>query len=113
MFMSSPSSQVESLESRRLFATFIEVSGTAAVDVVEIAATPTGVSVTHNGVKTNYNSEDFVGINVFCDDGDDIVIVGAGVMGIYADGGNGNDRIVGGEGPDTFLGAAGKDQLYG
>ena len=102
---------VEALESRRLFATVI--AGTPGNDYITIDATADfAYVVTINGAATEYpeGTLDFV---VQCGDGDDVLVVGPGVPGIYADGGAGNDSLVGGDGPDTILGAAQKDNVYG
>ena len=106
---------VDLLEARRLFAAApVNVNGTAGNDVIEVAQLATAYVVTVNGVSTQHALADVGAINVFCGDGDDIVLFAANfTLGGYADGGNGNDRFVGGDGPDTFLGAAGKDVLYG
>ncbi|MEO6436710.1 MAG: calcium-binding protein [Tepidisphaeraceae bacterium] len=103
----------ELLESRRLFAA-VPVNGTAGNDVIEIAKGSTAYVVTVNGVATQHAIGDVSAINIFCSEGDDVVLIAANVtLGVYADGGNGNDKIIGGDDPDTFLGAAGKDQIYG
>lgn len=109
----------ESLEARRLFATFLDLQGTTGNDRFEVTSANNGVNVKQNGVTTFYGYEGFVGINIYCDEGDDVVIIAAGILrgpepvGVYTDLGNGNDKFVGGDGPDTILGAAGKDQIYG
>jgi Ca2+-binding RTX toxin-like protein len=104
---------IERLEPRRLFAGVLAVNGTAGNDTILIKQEFGNYNVSINGAEQNYDPEVVVGFNVFCGDGDDILIVTNDPRGLYADGGNGNDRMVGSDGPDTFLGAAGKDQLYG
>ena len=114
-FVTATRDTFEPLEPRRLFAAApLTVNGTAGVDVIEIAQGTGVYVVTVNGVPNQYPVADVSAINVFCGDGDDIVLIAANfALGAYADGGNGNDKMQGGDGPDTFLGAAGKDQLYG
>ena len=107
---------VDSLEPRRLLAAApLVVNGTAGNDVIELAQTATAYVVTLNGVAKQHAIADVSKIDVKCGDGDDIVVAAASLvtLGFYADGGNGNDRMIGSQGPDTMLGAAGKDQLYG
>ena len=105
---------IDLLEPRRLLAAApVNVTGTAAKDVIQIDVGIDSYFVTVNGVRSDYPALNVSTFIISAGDGDDIVLIGAGVVGVYADGGNGNDKIVGGDGPDTFLGAAGKDQIYG
>ena len=107
----SIASLVELLESRRLLAA-VTVSGTAGKDYITVAtATDLHVVVTVNGAP--HDLPEASNPVILCGDGDDTLIVSPGTIGIYADGGLGNDKMVGGDGPDTMLGAAGKDQMYG
>jgi Ca2+-binding RTX toxin-like protein len=105
---------LEALEPRRLFAAApVTINGTAGKDYITVATTTDlHVVVTVNGTPTDY-PEGTPGFVILCGDGDDTLVVSPGTLGIYADGGLGNDKMVGGDGPDTFLGAAGKDQIYG
>ena len=106
---------VQPLEPRRLFAAapFI-VNGTAGPDRIDISQTSTSYVVTVNGVATSHVFADVSKIDIFAGDGNDAIVAAASLtLGFYADGGNGNDAMVGGQGADTFLGAAGKDELYG
>lgn len=106
---------IDTLEARRLFAAApLVINGTAGHDVIEIGQSATAYVVTVNGVASAHVLADVSNINVHCGDGDDVVIAAPTLLlGFYADGGNGNDALIGGEGADTFLGAAGKDVLYG
>ena len=105
---------VDSLEPRRLFAAApLVVNGTAGADLIELGQTATAYVVTVNGAATTHVFANVSNIDVKCGDGDDIVIASTLMLGFYADGGNGNDRMIGSQGPDTMLGAAGKDVLYG
>ena len=106
---------VDSLEARRLFAAApLVINGTAGNDVIELGQTATAYVVTLNGVATQHAIADVSKIDVKCGDGDDIVVASPALtLGFYADGGNGNDRMIGSQAADTMLGAAGKDQLYG
>jgi Ca2+-binding RTX toxin-like protein len=106
---------VDLLEPRRLFAAGpLVINGSALNDVIEINQTATAYVRTINGVAQTHPFANVNKIDIHGGDGDDIVIASATLtLGFYADGGNGNDRMIGGQGPDTFLGAAGKDVLYG
>jgi Ca2+-binding RTX toxin-like protein len=105
---------VDALEPRRLFAAaLVVVNGTAGNDVIELTQTATAYVATVNGVATPHLFADVSKIDVKCGDGDDVILASTLMLGFYADGGNGNDAMIGGHGADTFLGAAGKDVLYG
>ncbi len=105
---------LDPLEARRLFAAApLVVNGTAGNDRIDLAQTATHYIVTVNGTANAHLFADVSNIDVKMGDGDDVLIATALILGFYADGGNGNDAMIGGHGADTFLGAAGKDVLYG
>lgn len=52
-------------------------------------------------------------IALFLGGGNDVLAVGAGVKGIYCEGGDGADTLNGGQGGDLLLGGQGSDQLFG
>ena len=105
---------LDALEPRRLFAAVpLVINGTGSHDRIELTQNATAYVVTVNGVASTHVFADVSNIDVKCGDGDDVVLATTLVLGFYADGGNGNDAILGGHGADTFLGAAGKDVLYG
>lgn len=106
---------VETLEPRRLFASVLTIDGTGGNDLIEVAKGSKAYVVTVNGVAGPERAiDDVSAINIFCNDGDDILLVAANItLGVYADGGAGDDKMIGGDGPDTFLGASQKDILYG
>jgi Ca2+-binding RTX toxin-like protein len=105
---------MDPLEARRLFAAApLVINGTAGHDFIELTQTATHYVVTLNGVATSHAFADVSNIDVKCGDGDDVIVATSLQLGFYADGGNGNDALIGGHGADTFLGAAGKDVLYG
>jgi Ca2+-binding RTX toxin-like protein len=106
---------VQPLEPRRLFAAApLIIDGTALADRIEISQTATAYVVTINGVATSHPIADVSKIDVSSGDGNDAIIASTTLtLGFYANGGNGNDAMIGGSGPDTFVGAAGKDELYG
>jgi Ca2+-binding RTX toxin-like protein len=94
------------------------VEGTLHRDIVSVAGTAAD-GVTVNGlfsmVKiTNSESLDQLTLRTF--NGNDIVDasqLSAGAIRFEADGGNGNDLLVGGAGSDTLLGGNGNDNLIG
>jgi Ca2+-binding RTX toxin-like protein len=52
-------------------------------------------------------------IAVYAFGGNDTITVGPGVRAVFADGGTGNDTILGGDGDDTLWGNAGADHIEG
>src|SRR4029079_19669985 len=52
-------------------------------------------------------------IVLYAMDGNDTITIGAGVKGVYADGGAGNDTLNGGAGGDVLLGSDGNDKIFG
>jgi Ca2+-binding RTX toxin-like protein len=110
---------LDALEPRRLLSgTVIYTNGTLTVagssggNVIALASTSSGVSVTLDGVK----SGPFAGVTKIVlngNDGNDSVAVGAGVISCSINGGNGNDTLTGGGGNDTVIGGAGADRLNG
>src|SRR5688572_26575287 len=105
---------LEALEARRLFAAVpLVVTGTAGADFIELTQNATHYVVTVNGVSNSHAFADVSNIDVSCGDGDDVIVATNLLLGFYANGGNGNDAMIGGQGADTFVGAAGKDVLYG
>ena len=91
----------------------LKVMGTAGVDAISITSAGGSYSVTRTGVNTSISTAGVTSIEIYGEDGDDAITIGAGVMGSYAIGGNGNDYLQGGDNNDTLSGGAGKDRIYG
>jgi Ca2+-binding RTX toxin-like protein len=96
----------------------VTVEGTAGDDVATVTGDASGVSV--NGLHTQVNitgaeaANDRLNVNTF--DGDDVVAasgLSATAIQFAADGGNGDDVLIGGAGNDTLTGGAGDDILNG
>jgi Ca2+-binding RTX toxin-like protein len=122
---------VDTLESRRLCASTIEVTRTLVITgtdlndtiFVDLDVGPFGgrtLRVTENGSVSGVFAEgEVVDILILCGDGDDTVRVGSGgfagsvVTSAQIEGGSGNDSIEGGAGNDVIFGGAGDDFLTG
>ena len=96
----------------------VMVNGTSGDDVAQILGVAGGVSLFGLAAQVNiFGAEaanDRLIVNAL--DGDDVVEssgLEAGVIGLLADGGNGNDILVGSDGNDTLLGSDGDDVLLG
>ncbi|HVT89780.1 MAG TPA: calcium-binding protein [Tepidisphaeraceae bacterium] len=100
------------------FATLINgtlvVNGTTSADVISLSVAGNVLTIFRNGISQTFtNVGAILHIQVYGDDGNDVVTIGNGVPGSYVLGGLGNDCIIGGSGNDTLTGAAGKDTLIG
>jgi Ca2+-binding RTX toxin-like protein len=93
------------------------VDATNAADVVRLVGAPGSVSVEGLAAETTVLSPEVTDrLTVQALDGDDVVdgtALGAGVLSVTEDGGNGNDVLIGSAGDDTLLGGAGDDILEG
>ena len=90
------------------------VQGTTAGDSIVITKNSTSYTITRNATSMTLNGSGVTGIDVYGHDGNDYVLIGAGVtVGAYVDAGPGEDVIQGGEGPDTITAGGGKDRAYG
>ncbi len=100
----------------------LTVTGTAGNDTVALTLTQGVLSVTRNGTTNTYAAAGVLNITIDCLAGNDQVTVGAGVMAVTIQGGDGNDSIRGGDygdfiqagsGDDSVWGNGGDDTLYG
>jgi Ca2+-binding RTX toxin-like protein len=94
------------------------VNGTNGNDAITVTGDANGVSVQGLAARVNLTgfeaNLDRLTINAL--DGNDVVNaagLGAGALGLTADGGAGNDMLTGGAGNDTLTGGAGDDVLIG
>jgi Ca2+-binding RTX toxin-like protein len=93
------------------------VNGTAGNDAIVVASDATGVAVVGLAAQihiTGAESADRLTVNAGA--GDDVVQASgltAGVIAFTADGGDGDDILIGSAGNDTLLGGAGDDILIG
>lgn len=91
----------------------LTVRGTSGNDTITLAVQGADLVVTRNGTALSFTNADVTAIEVYALDGNDSVTIGAGVIGSYVLGGNGNDVLVGAQGNDALVGASGKDNLNG
>jgi Ca2+-binding RTX toxin-like protein len=91
----------------------IPVLGTSGNDTIVIAKGGSHYTVTLNKVTKTYDVAKVVGFAVAMGAGNDALLVGDGVVNCYADGGLGDDKMIGNNGNENFLGGAGKDILRG
>ena len=94
------------------------VNGTNGDDIIDVFGAGTSASVLGLAVRVNVaNSEganDSLVINALGgDDGVTATTLPAGVIKFTADGGAGNDALLGSQGADLFLGGAGNDFVFG
>jgi Ca2+-binding RTX toxin-like protein len=96
----------------------VTAQGTNGDDIAIVIGDASGVSVLGLTAQVNVTgteaANDRIVIQGFA--GDDVIEasgVGAGVVGLTLDGGEGDDILIGGEGDDILLGGAGDDVLFG
>ncbi|HEX3358812.1 MAG TPA: CAP domain-containing protein [Tepidisphaeraceae bacterium] len=91
------------------------IVGTPGNDTIDLSIDGNGnLIATRNGVKQTVGvAAAMKAINVSLGDGNDTLTVGHGVIGVFAEGGLGNDSLTGGDGNDTLTGGGGKDLLVG
>jgi Ca2+-binding RTX toxin-like protein len=94
------------------------INGTSGDDVIQVAGDASGAFVFGLAARVNITGAEAANdrLTVKALDGDDVVeasALAAGAIQLTADGGNGNDILIGGAGNDNLLGAAGDDVLIG
>lgn len=90
------------------------LDSTSQNNIVSISSAGGTISVTLNGVTTNFNSADVDEIQIALSGGHDVVVGGPSItVPMTIDGGAGNDLIVGGAGDDLLFGGDGSDVLVG
>jgi Ca2+-binding RTX toxin-like protein len=111
---------IELLEPRRLFAATVDssnvlqVTGTGAVDFIQLTNDGTTVSVAINSAAAQtFTASTLAGYNVLAGDGNDTIVFVGVFSGAHANGEGGNDKLAGGDGNETLYGGAGKDQIDG
>jgi Ca2+-binding RTX toxin-like protein len=93
----------------------VTVTGTSSADHISIVDDEDSgnLDVTLNGKTETYNDALVQYVYVFCGAGNDSLDASQAPENIYADGGAGNDNLIGGESNDTLTSGAGKNTLYG
>ena len=96
------------------------VHGTAGDDLITLYADGPALTVTRNGESIIVDLRLVDSVEVYGNDGDDVVDVGRGVVGragttigVYLHGGAGDDVLAGNDGHDVLVGDAGRDELNG
>jgi Ca2+-binding RTX toxin-like protein len=93
------------------------VNGTNGADAITVAGSAGNVSVTDLAARVDIThaqvAQDQLAINALADDVVDGSGLAADAIQFHADGGDGNDVLIGGAGADTLLGGAGDDVLNG
>lgn len=92
-------------------ATPLVVDGTAAVDTISLALSGSDLLITRNGVSTTRSLASVSQITINGLAGSDRITVGAGIMGVSINGGDGDDLITGGSGADRIYGGGGNDTI--
>jgi VCBS repeat-containing protein len=82
-------------------------------DVVDTISIDSSYRVTLNGVMKQYTASDVNGFRIRAHDGNDSVTATTAAKTVWANGGAGNDIMIGGNVADTLLGDAGSDSLTG
>jgi Ca2+-binding RTX toxin-like protein len=96
----------------------VTVEGTAGDDVATVAGDANGVSVLGLHARVNITGAEAANdrLSVYLQAGDDVFQasgVAAGAIALTADGGDGDDVLIGGAGNDVLTGGAGDDVLIG
>jgi Ca2+-binding RTX toxin-like protein len=93
----------------------LTVVGSNIADVLAIAQTADDdmLRLTYNGSVQHFAQASVNAIEVYGQDGNDLVCISAGNIPAYVLGGAGNDTLSGGDEVDNFVGGGGKDLLCG
>jgi Ca2+-binding RTX toxin-like protein len=91
----------------------LTVTGTDQGDTILLQVQGSQLNIIRNGVTEWCNLSDVTSIEIFCEDGEDWVNIGTGIMACTIWGGNGNDILRGGNAGDYIVGENGDDLLFG
>src|SRR5262245_49968103 len=114
-----PLFRCESLELRTLLSATLKsdgslaVIGTAGDDIIGLKVQDDVLRVDVNGVLRKFNPTAVKAIGIDLLEGNDLLGVGGGVIGVYVLGGLGDDTITGGLAPDTITAGGGRDVVDG
>ncbi|MEO6436823.1 MAG: hypothetical protein ABIP55_13825 [Tepidisphaeraceae bacterium] len=109
----------EFLESRKLLSVNLKsdgslaVIGTAGDDVIGLKVVDVTLRVDFNGVLSTFAAAAVRAVGIDLRDGNDLLGIGAGVIGVYVLGGLGDDTITGGLAADTITAGGGRDLVDG
>lgn len=105
---------IESLDSRRLFASTLQLGGTSGADEIYVFVVGNYYQVSNNDVITNYPINSVSGISIAGGNGNDDLEVNMAVnVPVSISGGNGDDIVFGGSGNDVLYGNDGLDYMRG
>ena len=91
----------------------LTVSGGDGNDTIQLGLSGTDLIVTEDGATRSFVASSITSIKVLGLGGNDWIYVGAGIIGVTLDGGDGDDQLDGGDGDDTLIGGNGSDWLAG
>ena len=92
----------------------VMIKGTDRADAIVVSRKGTTLTVELNGKRKTFATADVRAIAIRAGAGNDKVEAGQSIgVGVYADGGAGNDTIIGTDLSDTIVGGSGNDRLYG
>ena len=91
----------------------LEVNGTEGREDVTLTQAGGTITVSRNGAVQQFPAASVTSIAVFLWGDNDTLVVGEGVIGLYCDGGMGNDKLFGGQFNDILTGNGNHDSLYG
>jgi uncharacterized delta-60 repeat protein len=89
----------------------LKVTGTAAADRIVLRRHPDGVEVL--SLPGRFDPGQFSHVEIHGLDGDDVIDAAGMGVSVAADGGDGDDVILGGAADDSLLGGAGDDTVFG
>ncbi len=92
----------------------LAVVGSNSADNITIMPAAKGVlRVNYNGTVKNFSAASVTSVQVYGQDGDDVLILSTGSIPTYVLGGAGNDTLIGGDQADNLVGGGGKDLIEG
>ena len=98
----------------------VDAGGTLAIvgsnDADNITVAPSGTGtlrVNYNGTIKNFAAASITSVQVYGQDGNDIITLSTLGIGTYVLGGAGNDTLIGGDQADNLVGGGGKDLIEG
>ncbi|MDQ3440372.1 MAG: CAP domain-containing protein [Planctomycetota bacterium] len=91
----------------------LEVNGTEGREDVTLTQSAGTLTVARNGAVQQFSASSVTSIAVFLWGDNDTLVVGDGVMGLYCDGGMGNDKLFGGQYNDILTGNGNHDTIHG
>lgn len=104
---------VNGLDPVKAYRNTLYVSGTSAVNTINVTASGGKYIVSLDGANTEVNQSAATLLDIRSFDGDDKINYGTLAINSNVQGGTGNDLITGGSGRDTITGGGGRNTLFG